>query len=96
MDITPPEMLIELRGSGEYVSLGHPEGRALQSVKARVLAALAEDDGQTEPVLREHMDPRPSVGELSKALRELLEKDPSPLRRTGEGKRGDPYVYWRV
>jgi hypothetical protein len=96
MEVTPSELLIELRGSEEYVSLGHPEGRSLESVKARVLTALADDDGQTETVLREHMDPQPSVGELSKALRELLEKDPSPLRRTGEGKKGDPYVYRRA
>ena len=66
----------------------------MQSVKARVLTALADEGGLTETALREHLDPKPSVGELSKAIHELLEEDPSPLRRAGEGKRGDPYVYW--
>ena len=96
MDVTPAELLIELRGSEEYVSLGHPEGHTLQSVKARVLTALAAADGQTEASLREHMDPKPSTGELSKALLGLLEDVPPPLRRTGKGKRGDPYAYWRA
>jgi len=96
MDVTPAELLVELRGSEEYVSLGHPEDRTLQSVKAQVLKALTNDDGQTEKLLRERMDPKPSTGELSKALRELLEDNPPPIKRTGEGKRGDPYVYWRA
>ena len=96
MEVTPSQLLIELRGSEDYVSLGHPEGRTLQSVKARVLKALATDDGQTEKHLRDHMDPKPSTGELSKALRGLLEDNPSPIKRTGEGRRGDPYVYRRA
>ena len=96
MDVTPPELLIELRGSGEDMSLGDPDGRALQSVKERVLIALAAKDGQTEDDLRESMDPRPSTGALSKALRELLTDNAPLIRRTGEGKRGDPYVYWRA
>lgn len=96
MEVTPAELLIELRGPGEYVSLGDAENLKLHSVKARVLTALAAGDGQTETSLRDHMDPKPSTGELSKALRELLGEEPSPLKRTGEGKRGDPYVYWRA
>ena len=95
MDVTPPELLIELRGS-QYVSLGHPDGHRLEGVKERVVTALAGNDGQTEEGLRESMDPMPSTGTLSKAVRELLDESPPRIRRIGEGKRGDPHVYWRV
>jgi len=96
MDVTPSDLLIELHNSGEYVNLGPAGGLKLESVKARVLSALTAEDGQTAASLRDHLNPRPSTGELSKALQELLQDDPPPIKRTGKGKRGDPYVYWLV
>ena len=91
-DQTPDTLVIELTESG-YVALGDTEAVAAEEARAAVLmAAPANEDGaMREADLLSAADVKRTVGQG--AIREHI--DAGRLRRVGEGKRGDPFRYWR-
>jgi hypothetical protein len=91
-DQTPDTLVIELTASG-YVALGDTEAVAAEEARVAVLMAApaSEDEAMREADLLLAADVKRTVGQGS--IREHLEA--GRLCRTGEGKRGDPYRYWR-
>jgi hypothetical protein len=91
-DQTPDTLVIELTDAG-YVALGDTEAVAAEEARAAVLQAAptSEDKAMREADLLSAADVKRTVGQG--AIREYLEA--GRLCRTGEGKRGDPYRYWK-
>jgi len=91
-DQTPDTLVIELTEDG-YVALGAAEAVAAQQARTTVLdaAPTCEADAITEADLVAAADVKRTVGQG--AIREHLAA--GRLARIGEGKRGDPYRYWR-
>jgi hypothetical protein len=91
-DQTPDTLVIELTDAG-YVALGDTEAVAAEEARTAVLMAAPsnEDDAMREADLLLAADVKRTVGQG--AIREHL--DAGRLCRTGEGKRGDPFRYWR-
>lgn len=93
-DETPRDVLVELRDEG-YRLLGTTADVKKKAVKLRAIAAMpGEPPGKTQAEIREDMEPSPSPGMLSEALKEA--EDKGLAERSGAGRKGDPYRYWRV
>jgi hypothetical protein len=84
--------VIELTDAG-YVALGDTEAVAAEEARAasRTAAPASEDEAIREADLLLAADVKRTVGQG--AIREHLEI--GRLCRTGEGKRGDPFRYWK-
>jgi hypothetical protein len=91
-DQTPDTLVIELTDTG-YVALGDTEAVAAEEARAAVLEAApaSESEALREADLLLAADVKRTVGQG--AIREHL--DAGRLCRAGEGKRGDPFRYWR-
>lgn len=91
-DQTPDTLVIELTESG-YVALGDAEAVAAHEARTAVLdaAPASEADAIKEADLLAGADVKRTVGQ--DAVREHVAA--GRLARVGEGKRGDPYRYWR-
>jgi hypothetical protein len=91
-DQTPDTLVIELTDAG-YVALGDTGAVAAEEARVAVLAAApqTEEEALREAELVLAADVKRTVGQA--AIREHLEA--GRLCRAGEGKRGDPFRYWR-
>jgi hypothetical protein len=88
---TPAELLIELTETG-YISLGDPHDTAVREAKDSILAvAASEPEAVDLKSLIESADV--SRATAQRALKELLEE--GALAKVGEGRKGDPFKYWR-
>lgn len=89
---TPDQLMIELTDDG-YRALGDKTAVALDEAGRAIIAIAptAEVDAVTEKDLLEATGIRRTVGQ--DALRHLIADN--VIARLGEGKRGDPYRYWR-
>ncbi len=91
---TPRDVLVELGDEG-YRLLGKSADVKKVAVKLRAVAAMpGGPPGKTQAEIREDMEPSPSPGMLSEALKEA--EDEGSAKRSGAGRKGDPYRYWRV
>ena len=91
-DETPETLVIDLTEAG-YVGLGDEPALALHEAKAAIMAAAPETEAgavATDPLI-EAAKVKPTVGK--EALKQLAEH--GALARTGGGKKGSPYRYWR-
>jgi hypothetical protein len=91
-DQTPDTLVIELTDAG-FVALGDTEAVAAEEARAAVLEAAprSEEDAIREADLLLAAEVKRTVGQG--AIREYL--DAGRLCRTGEGKKGDPFRYWK-
>jgi hypothetical protein len=91
-DQTPDTLVIELTEAG-YVALGDTEAVAAEEARTAVLlvAPSSEAEALREADLLSAADVKRTVGQG--AIREHL--DAGRLCRTGEGKKGDPFRYWK-
>jgi hypothetical protein len=89
---TPPELLIEFVDGG-YVAVGDPQEAAIKQAKNSILA-ISPEKVEEAIGLRELAEtakvPRATT---QRALEDLLVE--GSLDRTGKGKRGSPYLYFR-
>jgi hypothetical protein len=89
---TRPDLLIEFVDGG-YIALGDPQKAAIREAKKVIPAIVPE--GEAEAISLE------DVGEASKIPRATLQRtieeliEERTLNRTGKGKRGSPYLYFR-
>lgn len=92
-DETPVELVVELGEDGEYIA--HGDGAAVAHAEAlsavRTHAPATEGTAVTEKDLLATAGVKRTLGQT--AIRELLAA--GELAKTGAGKRGDPYRYWR-
>ena len=90
-DATPGSLFIELTESG-YVALGDSAAVAVSEAELEILevAPTCESEAITEKELLKRSGAKRTT--IQEAIQRL---EASGLRRTGEGKRGDPYRYWR-
>jgi hypothetical protein len=91
-DATPDQLMIELTNDG-YVALGDKTAVASDEARnaLRDTAPTSEAEAMTEKELLDAVDAKRTVGQG--ALRSLV--DEGILICIGEGKRGNPYRYWR-
>lgn len=87
------ELLLEMTGT-DYRSLGDAEGVTMTEVKRRALECLSDATPITVDLLMGDLDPVPSKGTLSVALRDLLKE--GLVEREGSGKKGNPYLWRRL
>ena len=89
---TPPELTIELTG-GRYVSLGSSHEVALQEAMEAILAAAPN----CEETAVELTTITQSIGIQRTTAQRAIEilTTERKLLRTGDGKKGSPYRYWR-
>jgi hypothetical protein len=88
---TPPELLIELTDTG-YVALGDPHEAALKETKGSILTTVPKSEAEAvdlKELTERSKVPRSTV---QRAIEELLAE--RTLSRTGEGKRGSPFLYF--
>ena len=90
---TPPELLVELKESG-YVALGDAHEAVLREAKASIIeiAPMLEAEAMTLEALMESSQVQRSTAQ--RAVESLLQDD--ILKRSGDGKRGSPYRYFRA
>jgi hypothetical protein len=88
-----PETVIELQpDTGIISNHGDLETANLADKKNEVLACLGDDEELTEGDIKKRIGGK--QGLISKAIRELF--DSGQLSRSGQGKRGNPYLYRKV
>lgn len=86
---TPPKLVVTYQ-DGRYRTLGTPDALSAQTKANTVLEALSYDDGQTVEELVSIT--RLSKSDIPRAITLLGDK----AYRTGEGKKGSPYEYFRA
>jgi hypothetical protein len=88
---TPAELLIELTDAG-YVALGDPHEAALKEVKASILATIPKSETEAVDLKELTANTKVPRSTIQHAVEELLAD--RTLSRTGEGKRGSPFLYF--
>jgi hypothetical protein len=97
-DDIPAKITIELTDEG-YVSLGGDDkvefGRALKAL--REMLPQNPDEAMEESAILDH----PAFESISRttarsALKSLMRQGDYPIKRKGEGKKGNPYRYWQL
>jgi hypothetical protein len=90
---TPPDLLIDLTENG-YVALGEPHEAAVREAKESIIeiAAGSESEAMTLKEVTDSAKVQRSTAQ--RAVNELLREE--ALKRTGEGKRGSPYRYFKA
>lgn len=90
-----PETVIELDNeTGIINSHGDLQSFILHEAREAVFESIKDGEEVGEQEIKDRVEGFSSHGVISKALRELV--DENRVRRSGLGKRGDPYVYSRV
>jgi hypothetical protein len=88
---TPAELLIELTDTG-YVALGDPHEAALKEVKGSILARIPKSEMEAVDLKELTANRKVPRSTVQRAVEELLAE--RTLSRTGEGKRGSPFLYF--
>lgn len=89
-----PETVVELdTETGLILEKGDLQSFILQEKKNEVLGCIGENEQLTESDIKERVGGN-SKGIISKAIRALL--DENQLFRKGEGKRNQPYLYFKT
>jgi hypothetical protein len=90
---TPPEMMMERVGNG-YVSLGSRGEVAKQREADQVLGIIPDDSQEAVETTDLQALTRMPRARVQKILRVLF--DDGSIRRSGAGKKGSPYRYFRA
>jgi hypothetical protein len=94
-DGIPARITIELTDGG-YVSLGSDDKiefrRAVKAVTD--VMPCRPDEAMTEEEILDAVVEEVSRTTARRTLKELMEQAENPIRREGEGKKGNPYRYW--
>jgi predicted ATP-dependent serine protease len=88
---TPAELLIELTDTG-YVALGDPHEAALKEAKGSILATIPKSEAEAVDLKELTATSKVPRSTVQRAVEELLAE--RTLSRTGEGKRGSPFLYF--
>ncbi len=89
---TPDQLMVELTDDG-YIALGDKSAVAADEARTAIIkiAPISEADAATEKDILEAAETKRTIGQ--DALRKLT--DERVLIRIGEGKRGNPFRYWK-